>query len=57
MGFNSASTVPCHFIDLQPLWSGHPEYTDGSGILPTDAGAGVLADAIWSVMQQDCIAQ
>ena len=47
----------CHFIDLQPSWAGHPEYTAASGILPTDAGAQVLADAIWTTMQQNCIAQ
>jgi hypothetical protein len=52
------STVPCHFLDLQPLWVGHPEYTmTSNGILPTEAGATVLADAIWALMQQNCIAQ
>jgi hypothetical protein len=53
-----ASMVPCHFIDLQPLWSGHPEYTTTGPIpVPTEEGAIVIADAIWSVMQQSCIAQ
>ena len=51
------STVPCHFLDLQPLWAGHPEYTMSNGILPTEAGAAVVADAIWALMQQNCIAQ
>ncbi len=53
-----ASTVPCHFIDLTPLWNGHTEYTVPGAIpVPTEAGAIVIADAIWSVMQQSCIAQ
>jgi hypothetical protein len=54
-----ASTVPCHFIDLQQqIWSAHPEYTDPSlGFLPNDAGSKALADAIWAVMLQNCIAQ
>ncbi len=26
------STVPCHFLDLQPLWTGHPEYTASDGV-------------------------
>jgi hypothetical protein len=54
-----ASTVPCHFIDLQQqIWSAHPEYTDANlGFLPTDAGSQAVADAIWAVMQQNCIAQ
>ena len=52
------STVPCHFLDLQPLWAGHPEYTAPGAIpVPTEAGAIVIADAIWAVMQQNCIAQ
>jgi hypothetical protein len=53
------STVPCFFLDLQPLWVGHPEYTDtaSGGIFPTDAGGTVIADAIWGLMQSNCIAQ
>jgi hypothetical protein len=53
-----ASTVPCHFLDLQPIWSAHPEYTDTNlGFLPTEDGSKAVADAIWGVMQQYCIAQ
>ena len=53
-----ASTVPCHFIDLTPLWTGHPEYsTSGVIPVPTESGSIVIADAIWTVMQQSCIAQ
>ncbi len=53
------SAVPCHFVDLQPLWAGHPEYTDPAtgGILPSEAGAVVLGDALWAIMQDECIAQ
>jgi hypothetical protein len=51
------STVPCHFLDLQPLWAGHPEYTVSGSFVPTDAGGGVIAAAIWALMQQNCIAQ
>lgn len=53
----SASTVPCYFIDLNEMWAGHPEYTAANGILPTDAGARVVADQIWATMQAKCIAQ
>jgi hypothetical protein len=54
----AASTVPCHFLDLQDIWSVHPEYTDSNlGFLPTDVGSKAVADAIWGVMQQNCIAQ
>ena len=51
------SSVPCHFLDLQKLWAGHPEYTDSSGIQSSAAGAAVIADQIWLIMQQNCIAQ
>lgn len=51
------STVPCHFLALQTLWAGHPEYTDSSGIQSSEAGARVIANAIWGIMQQNCIAQ
>lgn len=54
----SASAVPCHFLDLQDIWSVHPEYTDPAlGFLPTDDGSKAIADAIWDIMQQNCIAQ
>jgi hypothetical protein len=52
------SAVPCHFLDLQPLWAGHPEYTAQPGdTFASDAGGIALGDAIWSIMQQGCIAQ
>jgi hypothetical protein len=51
------STVPCHFLDLQPLWANHPEYTDASGIQASEAGARVIANQIWEIMQDNCIAQ
>jgi hypothetical protein len=51
------SAVPCHFLDLDSLWTGHPEYTGAGAFLPSDAGAMVLGDAIWAVMQQNCVAQ
>ncbi|HET9959937.1 MAG TPA: SGNH/GDSL hydrolase family protein [Polyangiaceae bacterium] len=51
------STVPCHFIDLQPLWLNHPEYTARDGIQASDAGAAVIAESIWGIMRENCIAQ
>jgi len=53
----SESSVPCHFIDLQPSWQGHPEYTAADGIQSSEAGALVIADLIWQRMQENCIAQ
>ncbi|MET0791261.1 MAG: hypothetical protein ABW061_07035, partial [Polyangiaceae bacterium] len=51
------SVVPCYFLDLQPSWQGHSEYTASNGIQASGVGAGVVADLIWSTMQDNCIAQ
>jgi hypothetical protein len=51
------SAVPCNFLDLQPLWAGHPEYTSSTGFQASEDGAKVIADEIWDVMQKNCIAQ
>jgi lysophospholipase L1-like esterase len=51
------STVPCYFIDLRPIWEGHPEYTGADNLHPSVTGARVLSRTIWNVMQQNCIAQ
>lgn len=53
------STVPCHFLDLQDFWDGHPEYTSTAGGLaaPSDLGGQIIAEKIWEIMQANCIAQ
>lgn len=53
------SAVPCHFLDLQDYWAGHPEYIDASSGLaaPSDLGGQVLAEKIWEIMRTNCIAQ
>jgi hypothetical protein len=52
-----ASSVPCHYLYLEPLFAGHPEYIGGDSLHPSDAGARVIANAIWKIMQDNCIAQ
>lgn len=51
----ASSTVPCYWVDLQPLWASHPEYSNG--MLASDAGAQEVANTIWATMQANCIAQ
>ncbi|MES1207853.1 MAG: SGNH/GDSL hydrolase family protein [Pseudomonadota bacterium] len=53
----AASTVPCTFLDLQPIWSDAYTNTASGGIFPNDTGGQVIADAIWKIMQSQCIAQ
>jgi hypothetical protein len=54
----ASSPVPCRFLDLQPLWEGHPEYNrEQEQINPSDEGSRVIAESIWSIMEENCIAQ
>lgn len=51
------SEVPCHFLDLQPFWAGHAEYTAPDGVQASAAGGQVIANQIWAIMQSNCVAQ
>jgi hypothetical protein len=52
------SPAACYWLDLQPTFAGRAqEYLLPGGINPTAAGSAATAQAIWSVMQQNCIAQ
>jgi hypothetical protein len=45
----------CHFLDLQNDFAGDPKYFNGW--VPSTEGGQVIADKIWSTMQDKCIAQ
>lgn len=47
----------CVFVDTRPAFEGHPEYFQGDGIHPNGAGSVALANAVWSAMVVNCIAQ
>lgn len=52
------SVVPCHWLDLRPVFEGHyDEYIEGDGLNPTSAGAEATARALWALMERECIAQ
>lgn len=52
------ASIPCHFIDLRPVFEGHyDEYLRSDGMTPTDAGAQATATAIWEVLKQQCLAR
>lgn len=53
---NGLTAPKCYWLDLDPIWKGHPEYTS-DGIHPTDVGAVVTGDAIWNTMKTNCVAQ
>ncbi len=48
--------APCHWVDLRPVFAGHPEYLQPDGLNPTDAGARATADAIWAALTASCVA-
>jgi hypothetical protein len=50
------SPVPCHWLDLRPVFAKHPEYVGVDGLVFTDAGATAAAAATFELMQQRCVA-
>lgn len=51
-----ASPVPCHWVDLRPVFDGnHDSYVEPDGINPTPEGAQAAALAIRQTMEQACI--
>lgn len=50
------SAVPCHWLDLRPVFAGHPEYVGSDGLVFTDAGAAAAAAATFAFMQKQCLA-
>lgn len=53
----ATSPVPCHFVDLQETFAGHYDDYMETDFVPTTAGAEAAATAIWSAMEEACIAQ
>jgi hypothetical protein len=53
-----ASPVPCHWLDLRPIFAGrYDTYVEADGNNPTASGAQAAAQAIWTTLRQRCIAQ
>jgi hypothetical protein len=50
------SPVPCHWLDLRPVFADHPEYVGTDGLVFTDAGAAAAAAATFAFMQKQCVA-
>lgn len=54
----AGSAVPCQWLDLRPTFAGqYASYIQADGLDPTAAGSAASAAAIWTTMQQSCIAQ
>jgi hypothetical protein len=48
------SGLGCHFLDLRPLFAGHPEYLNADVVF-LEPGAVVAAEAVWTLMQDRCV--
>ncbi len=46
----------CRFVDLVPVFDGHPEYFN-EDIHPNLLGGRVMAETIWQVMRENCLGQ
>lgn len=47
----------CHFLDLQPIFAGHPEWFADDGIHENAAGSAVIAREVVKLMKAKCMAQ
>jgi hypothetical protein len=54
---NPTAPIRCHFVDMVPVFEGHPEYFAATDIHPNAAGSRAMAEAIWANMQADRAAQ
>jgi hypothetical protein len=48
--------LPCHFVDLRPIFADHPEYAAANPLIFSSYGAKAAADAVTRVMQDRCVA-
>jgi hypothetical protein len=47
----------CHFVDMVPVFKGHPDWFAPTDIHPNSSGSAAMAKAIWSKMKEDCVWQ
>ncbi len=54
----TSSGIDCIVVDTNPGFVGHlSDYLMSDHVHPNSSGAKVIADMVWKVMQQDCVAQ
>jgi hypothetical protein len=47
----------CHFVDMVPVFEGHPEWFAPADIHPNTMGSAAMAQEIWRVMTEACVGQ
>ncbi len=53
----SGGKLRCHFLDLIPIFDGHPEYFAALDVHENSMGSAAMAKAVWQLMKDNCIAQ
>ena len=54
---NTGQRLRCHFVDLVPVFQGHPEYFATGDIHPNTTGSAAMAKAVWDTMTDACVGQ
>ena len=53
----TSGRLRCHFVDMIPVFQGHPEYFATGDIHPNRSGSAAMAAAVWDTMTSECVAQ
>lgn len=53
----TSGKLRCHFVDLVPVFEGHPDWFAPTDIHPNTEGSKAMAKAVWQKMADDCIGQ
>jgi lysophospholipase L1-like esterase len=51
------SSIPCEFLDLRPIFVGHPEFTGPDNLHPSVVGSRATAQAVFAILEATPIAQ
>jgi hypothetical protein len=49
------SPVPCHFLDLRPVFAGHPEFIGPDNLHPSVPGSDAMAGALFDIIEANPI--
>ena len=54
----TSGRLACHFVDLVPVFANHlADWFAPGDIHPNTLGSAAMAQAVWSTMQAECVAQ
>lgn len=49
------SRLPCHWLDLRPRFTEHPEFIGPDGIVLSESGANAAASAVFQLLRERCV--